>query len=267
MSNGFVYWSDRVGGGVWRVPTAGGKPQRLASGLDQPRWIVPAFGKLFVSTEDHTISIPETGGAPRVVAPERDTLALGSDGVYIANDLGRLIRVDAQGVVTEVADHLAQPLTMAVVGTTVIWTATDHGIWKLMRGQKPIRLAILPTESVILAVHGEQAYVEAFDGQDLMAVPVGGGKSSAVLPALGETSSLTVDADGIWWTSMITNSVSGSSISHPTPHVMFDHQARATGIVTDRDALYWFTWQLGVPGHGRIMRAKKPSFARASSDQ
>jgi hypothetical protein len=258
VDQGFAYWSDRIGGGVWRVPTTGGTPQQLAKGLEQPRWIVSAFGKLYVATETQTVAFPEVGGPISVVAPERDALTRGSDGVYIASGDGRLVRIDARGSRVEIADHLPPMFAIAVAGTSVIATAEDHGIWKITPGAKPTRLATLSSDSIILAVFDGHAYVEGFEANDLMAVPIAGGEPRVVLPSIGETASLAVDEGGIWWTSMVENSVYGSSIAQPAPRRLFGDQSRATAIVTDHDALYWIDWKLASPGEGRIMRAPKP---------
>jgi hypothetical protein len=71
VRDGFVHWSDRATGTLWRRPEGGGDPIALASGAQPERLLVDAthvYWSTFTGTAALVVRTPVTGGATELVA-------------------------------------------------------------------------------------------------------------------------------------------------------------------------------------------------------
>jgi imidazolonepropionase-like amidohydrolase/Tol biopolymer transport system component len=113
----YVTWSDKEGGHVWRIATAGGRPQRLTTVpgyYQRPAWSPDGatLAILNAGTKDAPVGVPlpselqllpSTGGTPRIVlegVSGETAITFTSDGqrlLFQEQDGGRLVSVQLDG--------------------------------------------------------------------------------------------------------------------------------------------------------------------------
>lgn len=253
VHGGHVYWTDRLGGTVWRVPTKGGAPEQLAQGLDEPRSLaVEPSGRVIVSTERGVVALGE--GSPTQLLPERaEAMALGADGLHVSLASGSLVRLGAKGV-TKLAKLDDGALELIVHGENTFAVTVGGSVWRVSPGKPAVKLATLPNDGMELAIVGNELLVYPFGGSDLLAVPLAGGAPRTWLANVGEVNGLATDGTRVYWTNMERGEVLASPIGQPSIQRLATGQSRALGLRVDGGALYWFTWYLGQK-EAKIQRA------------
>jgi sugar lactone lactonase YvrE len=274
LDRAHLYWTDRSGGGLWRISVDGGTPEPVAAELDQPRDLVVDGDDIFVATEGGVVRVDRKSGVatPFFAGDTGDILALDRGALYVAAFDGSITRVERK-------DGHATPLAtlhgvgwIQVVDDALYATADDGdasasgksgGVWRIpthAKAGKPRRLATVTPAPMRLAVDDRMVYTGTMTGGDLIAVPRAGGAAKPILSAVGAVDFVLADAGGVWWSSVADGRISAASTTARAQHALFTGLGRPIDLAIDHTSLYWIGATVGG-GETVIMRALRPSLA------
>jgi len=95
---------------------------------------LPENGKVVSFKPGSSTATEVAHGAPLLVDVERGrgrTLFALSQGVFTSHDTGSLVKVNANGTFTTIADELDQPTSLELIGTTAYVVTLGGEIWKI----------------------------------------------------------------------------------------------------------------------------------------
>jgi hypothetical protein len=146
-----VYWGiygHQIGGGVWRVPKAGGKEEQVRIARnpedeDRVEELTPYPDGILVQGTQSIAWIPAHGMPRTIVAVEQDAgpavrdgeafyVAEGGDPYWQSKDSGFIHRVDADGKNTRLAGPVRWPSAIATHGAHIYFMLRDSGdVWSV----------------------------------------------------------------------------------------------------------------------------------------
>lgn len=262
VDGGVVYWTDRGGGTVWRVPADGGSAEEIVRDLAAPRWIVAAGGAVYVSTDAGVVRIDEKTHATTTVLADPAVLAADRRAVFAAS-ASAVVRIDLRdGSAHTLTDAVADPIAIAVDGDDVLVASEPaKTIVRVPRkGGPPVVLATLAGAPMVLAIDGATIYTQASGGDELLAVPRAGGAPRTAIAHTGEIDALIAARGTLFWSSIGDGTVHAASVRARRAHVVAYGESRPIALAAAGDVVYWLDATLGG-GWMWIVRAPRPSAA------
>jgi hypothetical protein len=243
-----VYWTqlDNTGkaGSVWQIPTGGGTPVLLASGLHHPSGIAVDSGNVYWVNQGFNVgdgsvmTVPIGGGVPITLASglgSPDEVSVAASAVYWTDrdksntDSGLVLSVPAGGgAITTVATGQQEPLSVVAVpevlylpiGGKLVATEITNVYFSNYSGDSVENVLGLGGPSTLfagtgtlgvvsdIAVDATNVYFGAIDcngcGGSLRSVPVGGGAPVALATGLGSPYGVAVDTSSVYVTSLVS---------------------------------------------------------------
>ncbi len=266
QDGGNVYVSAYVeGGGVYRIPKAGGEPIPVAAPLDFPAGL---------ALDGTTLLVAESGGS-RILRVGTDgqgleALATGQGGpTAITLDDSRFFWTSyvghhivsmpqAGGTVTVLASPEGSPYRLAAGATTVAWSGIGPGLWSVPK-QGGAMTQIAGGSPRTIVAEGARYYYNDTDDDTVRRVEEDGSDPAmlASLSAHGAfTEGLALDAEHAYVTL-----ASGSVVRVPRAggeaELLASGRVQPTAITVDRACVYWTEAGDTSPGSGSVVRAPK----------
>jgi hypothetical protein len=242
---------------VGRAPKTGGAFEVIAKDVIAPWYVAVDATALYWASACAVdpcgiFSAPKGGGAPTTIAAVPSPFAIVVDDTtvfYTHTGLGPegVARVSKQGgAVTELAQHLAHPVGLAIDDAYVYWAAEDDGtIGRVSKqGGAPELVATSGVGVWPLAVDGERVYWGVFTAAGYIAsAPKSGGAESVLVTGLDQPVSVAVDEASIFVAVLGFGPCGGQILEVPkpsgAPKVIADNEPDPTWVAVDDSCVYW----------------------------
>ena len=258
----FVYFTEKGGLAIKKVPLYGGDAQTLATSLVGPvRLVVDSDYVYFTDVqnpgEGYIKKVPKGGGSVTVLASGFGWpfgLAIDDNYVYFADQLnGEILMVSkAGGSVITLASGLDGPRDLAVDDSYVYFSDYSSGtgtgsIKKVSKsGGTPTTLASGLTAPYYIALDEDYVYFAEYEGSYVKKVPKNGGSVTTLVISSNHCYTLAVDEDYVYFTEHIIQDyqVIGGNIKKVpknggTIEVLQENQNYPGGIAIDQNFLYY----------------------------
>jgi hypothetical protein len=255
------------GGGVWRVPTAGGAPVELAATDIAARGLGIRDAELFWTDRTQVGYVPLMGGMPRQLATGMFPYGVVIDATYAYwSDLnaGTINRTPRAGGATntlatiDVAMHGA--ITSLALDTTNVYWLTQGGsagtgtVSTVPIGGGGVSVLASGLDAPgELVVHGDRLYWAGFHDNTVASMPTSGGTITVLASGQQDPAALAVDSSGVYW---VNNGTSNHNYLDGTVNhvplaggaitVLAHDEAEPTGIALGNDGIYWTTYAGGT---------------------
>jgi hypothetical protein len=181
-----VYWADRNGALVRKVPKLGGKPVALAE-TQGPVGIALDDAYVYWIGEGGMGRVPKKGGAPQVLGPPipSDTvsfLALDDTFAYWTVSDGTVMRVPKDGS--------AAPVVLLTLGPSPL---SPNG------PPTPVGIAV-GSDRVFFTASLDKATINELDSGELASIPKAGDAATTLAPAENTPWAVALDATTVYWT-------------------------------------------------------------------
>jgi len=246
----FVYWVDTSNNAAFRMPLAGGTPQKLASGpgaMPGLSGIAVAGNSVYWTNQGGAVmQAPSAGGSPTTIAIEPyPTTGIASDGSSIfwaTSDFdGNIFKTPIGGDASVVLSEAHHANAVAADANNVYWTGAAQVLQVAINGGTSLLVADeIGTEPYGLSVNGTSVYwTDNLNGR-VFRSPISAGSSTpppATALAIGQAhpTFLTTDDVSVYFTTI--NAVMRIPEEGGMPMKIADDQAN--GMAIDDDYVYW----------------------------